>query len=316
MLVPATLENFDAEGYLRASPDVAVALAAGEFASAHAHLVAFGLREGRQIRLPPSAATRAAKLSRVLPLLKPSIAADTRNGVIDTLTPDLRAMFSIIDTDNVSAHEYNGRACDLIDRHAAGMVLDCGAGRRNTYYANVVNYEIVAYDSTDVLGVAESLPFRDSSFDAVLSLNVLEHVKDPFRAASELMRVLKPGGELMCCAPFLQPLHGYPHHYYNMTHQGLLNIFEGMAERTIDVYGANRPIWALSWIIQSYYRGLPPEDRERFRALTAGDLMQDPQRWESDPIVQNLSKEANFELAAGCMLEARKPLHAFSPRSS
>jgi ubiquinone/menaquinone biosynthesis C-methylase UbiE len=38
------------------------------------------------------------------------------------------------------------------------------------------------------------LPFDDSSFDAVLSLGVLEHVEDPDASLDEIHRVLEPGG--------------------------------------------------------------------------------------------------------------------------
>ena len=36
--------------------------------------------------------------------------------------------------------------------------------------------------------------FKDNSFDVVLSLAVLEHVKNPWIHANEMIRVLKPGG--------------------------------------------------------------------------------------------------------------------------
>jgi SAM-dependent methyltransferase len=109
---------------------------------------------------------------------------------------------------------------------SAAAVRRGDAGLRDIYYDNVVNYEIVDYDTTDVIGPGERLPFRDGVFDAVISIAVLEHVRDPFACAAEIVRVLKPGGELVCSVPFLQPLHGYPHHYYNMTPQGLRALFE------------------------------------------------------------------------------------------
>jgi ubiquinone/menaquinone biosynthesis C-methylase UbiE len=45
-------------------------------------------------------------------------------------------------------------------------------------------------------GVAEELPFRDGSFDAVVACYVLCSVADPSRAIAELGRVLVPGGEI------------------------------------------------------------------------------------------------------------------------
>ena len=50
-------------------------------------------------------------------------------------------------------------------------------------------------------GSVYELPFADSSFDAVFSHALLEHLKEPVRAAKELKRVLKPGGMLGVCTP-------------------------------------------------------------------------------------------------------------------
>lgn len=52
-----------------------------------------------------------------------------------------------------------------------------------------------------VAGVAEHLPFADDGFDAVLCMEVLEHVDDVGAAISEAARVLRPGGVFVYSGP-------------------------------------------------------------------------------------------------------------------
>jgi SAM-dependent methyltransferase len=51
-------------------------------------------------------------------------------------------------------------------------------------------------------GDVTALAFPDGSFDAVLSLDVLEHVPDYRAALREFARVLRPGGRLVLSVPF------------------------------------------------------------------------------------------------------------------
>jgi hypothetical protein len=122
------------------------------------------------------------------------------------------------------------------------------------------------------------------------------------------VRVLKPGGKLICAVPFLQPLHGYPHHYYNMTHQGLRALFERSLQ--IDrqtVPDPTLPIWGLSWFVQSWASGLPADVREQFLDLRVRDLMANPETFFDQAFVRSLPIEKNFELASGTVLFATKP---------
>lgn len=48
----------------------------------------------------------------------------------------------------------------------------------------------IRYDT----GKGEALPYRDASFDAVVCVDVLEHVEDLQQVISEVHRVLRPGG--------------------------------------------------------------------------------------------------------------------------
>lgn len=92
-------------------------------------------------------------------------------------------------------------------------VLDagCGSGR----LASWSQADVTGLDFSDsVLRVAATrsrklvranlcggVPFRDGSFDAVVSLNVLYAVPDPKSALGEMARVLKPGGKLILATP-------------------------------------------------------------------------------------------------------------------
>jgi SAM-dependent methyltransferase len=252
---------------------------------------------------------KARKLQRIRPLLEPRSACVEFPLWFDGLTDELRSRFHITDTNNVSSHDYDGHAQQIVRELADGLILDCGAGLRRVYVDNVVNFEICPYESTDVRGVGEQLPFRDAVFDAVFSFSVLEHVQDPFSCAREIIRVLKPGGRLYCVAPFLQPFHAYPHHYHNMTREGLRGLFEpGLQVEKQEVNSGGLPIWTLCWILNLWAEGLSEATRERFLRMRVIDLMSNPLAQLQKPFVTELSQEKNFELACATSLFARKPM--------
>lgn len=46
-------------------------------------------------------------------------------------------------------------------------------------------------------GDAEHLPWPRSSFDAVVSMNAMHHMRAPIRVVDEMLRVVKPGGRIV-----------------------------------------------------------------------------------------------------------------------
>lgn len=301
-------DNFDETLYLKSNPDVAASVFAGHFTSGSEHFKNHGKTEKRKIRYSEDRIREARrdKLQRLQPLIRTDMAMTRKGGKLNFLTPELQKAMHIVKTDNVSAHGYNGKALDIISRNE--LVLDCGCGRRPEYFPNVVNYEIVDYDTTDIIGVGERLPFKDNSFDAVVSIAVLEHVRDPFACAGEISRVLKPGGELYCSVPFLQPYHGYPHHYFNATHQGIRRLFEDELEIVnINSDGAGHPIFTLHWLLRSWVHGLPEADKELFKSMSVREILgSEPDAFLSQPIA-NLNPKAMMELACSFEMTAKKP---------
>jgi len=53
-----------------------------------------------------------------------------------------------------------------------------------------------------VNGLAHCLPFKSDSLHLVICLETLEHMADDFSVASEISRVLKPGGRLIVSVPY------------------------------------------------------------------------------------------------------------------
>ncbi len=305
--IPATSEAFDEAGYLAANPDVRAFVKSGHLTSGRQHFDMFGSTEGRRMRIPAPnlARARESKLAALQPLLRRDMPFVTVDGRPNYLSEELRLATQIVDTENESANGYDAEMQELI-ASTKGLILDCGAGRRDVYYPNVVNFEIVAYDSTDVLGVGEALPFKDESFDAVLSIAVLEHVRDPFRCAAEIVRVLKPGGRLLCCMPFLQPYHGYPHHYFNATKQGLLRLFEALAVDSITVPTVGHPAFAVAWILKAWSDGLDGSAKEAFLDQRVRDLVSADPHSIAESVFGKLSEAKQTELACGFMLRAAK----------
>jgi SAM-dependent methyltransferase len=56
-----------------------------------------------------------------------------------------------------------------------------------------------------VQGDALELPFEDDTFDKIIASEVLEHIPDDMKAMTELLRVLKPGGQLAVTVPSWLP---------------------------------------------------------------------------------------------------------------
>jgi len=94
----------------------------------------------------------------------------------------------------------------------------------------------------DVWGDGHSLPFLDRSFDVVLLLDVLEHVRNDDLVVEEIERVLKPEGRLVLQVPFLYPVHDYPHDYRRYTGEGLKLLLRAKGFEVSSIESRGSPI--------------------------------------------------------------------------
>lgn len=106
----------------------------------------------------------------------------------------------------------------LIKKFHGKLILNIGAGKERLG-EDVITID--KFENADLTGDAQSLPIKSSSIDLVLSIAVLEHLKEPYQAIQEIERVLKNGGEFYIEIPFLQPFHASPYDYYRATLPGL-----------------------------------------------------------------------------------------------
>ena len=139
-------------------------------------------------------------------------------------------------------------SASVIARYCRGLVLDAGSGRGS--WRHTILRSASACESIDIAPRGEDQPtwigdlmhmseVPDVRFDTVVCNQVLEHVRSPLRALSEMHRVLKPGGVLILSAPLLSRRHELPYDFFRYTQEGLTALLQdvGYEVREVLIYG-------------------------------------------------------------------------------
>lgn len=130
--------------------------------------------------------------------------------------------------DHNNAKAVKSMLCQLLAALAPDAKgLNVGAGQTN-FDPRIKNMEIMAGEGIDLVGSVEAIPCENSMFDLVITQEVLEHVKSPNLAVSEIYRVLKHNGTAYIQLPFIIGYHPCPNDYWRFTYEGIVELVESV----------------------------------------------------------------------------------------
>lgn len=172
-------------------------------------------------------------------------------------------------------HQYRLRR--FIGRAAKSLgptqrVIDVGAGelKYKMYFVHCdylsvdlcIGDDVWDYRGVDVVASAFELPIRDETFDAVLCIQVLEHLNSPARAFAEFHRILRPGGRVFVSFPLLAGEHQQPFDFFRYTQFGLKFLAESTGFRVVSIEPHGGSIIALEILAWSAFWALLPIRRQ------------------------------------------------------
>jgi SAM-dependent methyltransferase len=182
-----------------------------------------------------------------LTMVLPRMLTSQPSGVLD----DLEISPPIVTYDGPAAVRDSKELMSELSKYLCGAdkVLDLGCGPRDQAVpVEYLGYRYVGVDysnkAADLLADAHALPFKENTFNCVLSYAVLEHLHNPFIALSEIDRLLKPGGVYIGTVSQGEPFHGS---YFHHTAWGFISLIASQPNFEIKkIWGSGDTLGALS----------------------------------------------------------------------
>jgi SAM-dependent methyltransferase len=120
--------------------------------------------------------------------------------------------------------EWYGRISAALPPPSLGprVELGSGPGFARSFVPDLELTDLVKAPWHDREISAEALPYADASLGAIVLFDVLHHVSTPRQFFAEAARVLKPGGRIVMCEPYIGPM-SYP--VYKFMHEEPVEMF-------------------------------------------------------------------------------------------
>jgi SAM-dependent methyltransferase len=183
------------------------------------------------------------------------IFCNIKNSLLKKITRHIYNRYDVVPTDNENNRE-KWLESELNKLPKGIKILDAGAGeldkKKYCHGMEYISQDFAKYDGEgdgaglqmgtwdqtkiDIISDITCIPVSDESFDAIICIEVLEHLPDPLSAIKELMRILKKGGTLIITAPFSSLTHFAPYHFCTgFNRYWYLEHFNNLGAESVDV---------------------------------------------------------------------------------
>lgn len=143
-----------------------------------------------------------------------------------------------------------------------GRLLDVGCGKKpyRILFSSASEYAGLEIDTpenritkhADYFYDGNAFPFDDASYDGIICNQVLEHVFNPEQFLGEVLRILKPGGNLLLTVPFVWDEHEQPWDYARYSSFGLKSLLERAGFVVIEQRKTNADARVLFQLVNAY----------------------------------------------------------------
>jgi len=135
-----------------------------------------------------------------------------------------------------------------------GIVLEAGSGcsgrlpyKKYIPHTKYLTLDIDKKSKPDICCDLHDIKWESDYFDAVVAIEVLEHLYNPQKAIDEMRRILKPGGVCLLSTRFIHPYHPGPKDYYRFTWDSLNYLFRDFQK--VEVFHHGNKIQSLWQIL-------------------------------------------------------------------